>query len=79
MLKVIITDLRRGTIYRGRMLNHIQQGADLSISLDNLPGYVIKIRRVRGWLVSDSNLLYYLFDKTGRKYRMRVVPEIIDV
>lgn len=78
-IQVVVTDLQTHILYRGTLRTGIMQGQSVDIALDAKPGYGLRIGRIRGWLVSDSNLLYYLFDASGRRYKMRVIlPTVID-
>lgn len=81
MFKVLITDLQtriryHGTLRTGDQL-HITQGKSVEIALDNKPGYGFRIGKIRGWLASDSNLIYYLFDAYGKRYQMRIIPSMV--
>lgn len=78
-VRVLVTDLQSRVVYRGELVEaEIRQGKDVLVNLENYPGRIMRIPRVRGWVVSDSHVLYYLMDEYGRRFRMRILPSVID-
>lgn len=73
-IKVSITDLQTRIMYHGSLKSlNIVQGKELLFDVDNKPGYAYRIGKVRGWLVSDSNLLWYLISGSGKRYKVRII------
>jgi len=75
-IRVSITDLQTHIIYRGTFNGSIRRGQSLELALDASPGRVLRIGKLRGWLISDSNQLYYLMGADGKRFKMRPVNKV---
>ncbi len=78
-VKATITDLQKHRVYRGTLRTGVRQGENVELSLDDKPGYMMSITRVRGWLTAiDDDGLFYLFDVHGKRFKVRISPMVID-
>lgn len=74
-VKATLTDLQTRRVYHGNVGDSIVQGEDFNFDLGKT---VFRVVKLRGWLISDSDAVFYLFDWHGKRFKVRIKDQVID-
>lgn len=77
MEHVSITDLATREVHRGILPTNIAVGKGVDIMLTSVPGHMLRLAKITGWVVG-SGKLFFLIDASGARFKIRSIPDTIN-